>query len=83
MEMQSTHEHQLTTSLRAVLARSISRNSVAAFAAEHLGFDDETIENIRYETRDDCEAFNRNIFEKWANQNPGVNQKQVRFDGLY
>ena len=83
MERQSTQEHQLTTSLRAVLARSISRNSVAAIAAEHLGFDDETIENIRYETRDDCEAFNRKIFEKWANQNPGDNQKQVRFDGLY
>ena len=81
--MQSTHEHQLTTSLRAVLARSISKISVAAIAVEHLGFDDETIENIRYETRDDCEAFNRKIFEKWANKTPGDNQKQVRFDELY
>ena len=78
MEMRSNEEHKLTTSIRAALARSISRESVEAFAAEHLGFDDATIENIRDEANGKSEAFNRKIFEVWANKNAGDNQKQVR-----
>ena len=61
-----------------LLGRSIASPDMESIALGYLNFDEETIKNLRYEHRGNAEAFNRDILKKWAYQNPGPDQVEVR-----
>ena len=61
-----------------LLGRSIASPDMESIALGYLNFDEETIKNLRYENRDNAEAFNRDILKRWAYQNPGPDQVEVR-----
>ena len=71
---------QLTNAQYVRLARVISSDNMESIALGYLSIEKETIRNLRYENRDNAEAFNRNVLEKWANMNPGPDQVKV---GMY
>ena len=60
------------------LGRAISSPDMESIAVGYLNFDEETIKSLRYESRGNFEAFNRDILRRWAYQNPGPDQVEVR-----
>ena len=57
------------------LAASISANDMAAIAEGYMSISPETIKNIKFENKDDAQAFNRGIIRQWAYMNP---DKQIQ-----
>ena len=52
------------------LASRISSRNMETIALLFMGFLVETIENLKYEHREDPEAFSRAILTDWAYRNP-------------
>ena len=69
---------RLTTAQRTHLAREISCQNMESIALGYLGFDQEVIDSLKKAHTENTEAFNREILYRWANQNPGNDQVQVR-----
>ena len=59
------------------LAKSVSAPDMESIALGHLDLDEETVNSLHYEYKDDFEAFNRDILRYWITQNPGPNQVKV------
>ena len=57
------------------LARKVSKQIIELIAIPYLGFNDETVKNLEHDNAGNDEKFNREIFQAWANKNPGNNQK--------
>ena len=58
------------------LAAAISADKMEAIAEGYLDIPSETIKNLKFETKDSAETFNREIIRCWAYKNP-ENQVQV------
>ena len=58
-------------------AAAVSSRDMESIALGYLDIEDETIKNVKYENKDNAEAFNRGIIRRWACQNPGDKQTQV------
>ena len=58
------------------LAAAIWADKMAAMAEGYLDIPSETINNLKYETKDSAETFNREIIRCWAYRNP-ENQVEV------
>ena len=58
------------------LAADISADKMAAIAEGYMDIPSETIKNLKYETKDSAETFNREIIRCWAYRNP-ENQVEV------
>ena len=67
----------LTNHQIAVLALTISKNSLSAIARDFMDFTEESVTSVEKENPDDDEAFKRKIIQIWANKN-SVNQVKVR-----
>ena len=72
-------ENQLTNNQIVRLARCISSQNMESIAVGYLDIDDPIIKNMKYENRDNMEAFNREIIRHWMYKNPESNQTQVCF----
>ena len=59
------------------LAVVISADNMAAIAEGYMGIEPETVKNLKYENRDNAQAFSREIIRHWANKNSGPNQVEV------
>ena len=81
-KMATGGEGRLTNNQIVRLARAISSRDMESIALGYLDFEDETIKNIKYENRDNMEAFNREIIRKWMHKNPETNQVQVCFANI-
>ena len=68
---------QLTKSQIVRLGHAISCQNMESIALLYLDFEDETIKNIKSENRDNAEAFNREVINRWKNKN-AKNQVKVR-----
>ena len=64
-------EDRLTDAHIARLAASISTRDLESVALVYLGIGIETIKSLRDQHRENLEALNRDIFQKWANKNSG------------
>ena len=69
---------RLTNNQIVRLARAISSRDMESIALGYLGLEDETIKNVKYENKDNAEAFNRDIIRRWTYQNAGDKQTQVK-----
>ena len=67
---------QLTPNQIVRLAAAIPADKMTSLAEGYMDIDDATIKNLKYENRDDAEAFNREIIRRWANSHPD-NQLKV------
>ena len=77
LKMASTENKQQLRPRQIVrLAAAIPANNMAVIAEGYLDIDDATIKNIKYENKDDAQAFNREIIKLWAYKNP-ENQVKV------
>ncbi len=70
-------DRRLTDKHIASLAPAFSNKSLESVAQRFLGIHSETIVNLHTAHRENVEAINRAILEKWRNKNPGPNQVQV------
>ena len=70
-------EDRLTDAHIAHLAASISTKHLESVAIRYFGIDIETIKSLRDQHRENLEALNRDIFQKWANKNSGSDQIKV------
>ena len=70
-------EDRLTDAHIAHLAASISTRNLESVAIRHLGISAETIKSLRDKHRDDVEASNRDILQKWAYQYGGSDHIKV------
>ena len=61
---------QLTDRQIGHLAAAIDADHLASIAVNYMGISDVTVKNIRHDASG-SEAFNREIFQRWKNQNPG------------
>ena len=61
---------QLTQLQIVRLAAKIAAKNMAPLAGGYMGIDEATIENKKYENKDDADAFNRAMLRTWANRNP-------------
>ena len=70
-EMASKGNTGQLTQLQIVrLAAKIAAKNMAPIAEGYMGIDEATIENKKYENKDDADAFNRAMLRTWANRNP-------------
>ena len=67
----------LTNHQNAMLALTISKDSLSTVARDFMGFTEESVSSVQKENADDDEAFKRKIIQIWANKN-SVNQVKVR-----
>ena len=67
----------LTNHQIAMLALTISKESLSTVARDFMGFTEESVTSVQKENPDDDEAFKRKIIQIWANKN-SVNQVKVR-----
>ena len=74
----STEAGRLSKRQYVRLARAISSPDMESIALGYLNTEEETVKNLRYEHRGNAEAFNRDILMRWAYQNPGSDQVQVK-----
>ena len=70
-------QRQLTSQQISRLAGAISAKKMAAIAYGYMDIKDETIENIRFENKDDAEKFNREIILLWSKKTLGQGPDQV------
>ena len=68
---------RLTNNQIVRLAAAISSRDMEFIVLGYLDIEEETIKNVKYENKDNAEAFNRDIIRRWACQNPGDKQTQV------
>ena len=68
---------RLTNNQIVRLAAATSSRDMESIAFGYLDNEDETIKNVKYENKDNAEAFNRDIIRRWTCQNPGDKQTQV------
>ena len=61
------------------LAAAISTNDMESIAVNYMDISDVTVKNIRHDASG-SEAFNREIFHRWKNQNP---DDQVKVSKLH
>ena len=71
---------QLTNNQIVRLSRVISLTNMECIALGYLNFDEEILKSLRHEHKENPEAFNRDIFKKWAYTNSRPDQVQV---GIY
>ena len=69
---------QLTRKQIVQLAAAISANNMAVIAEGYMDIEDVKIKNLRYENKDNAEAFNMDVIKYWRNKNTH-NQVQVRW----
>ena len=67
----------LTNHQIAMLALTISKDSLSTVARDFMGFTEESVTSVQKENPDDDEAFKLKIIQIWANKN-SVNQVKVR-----
>ena len=70
---------QLTNTQIGRLAAAISANDMASIAVNYMGISDVKVKHAERDTRN-SEAFNREIFHHWKNQNP---DDQVKVSKLH
>ena len=70
-------DDRLTNEHFARLAASIVTRDLESVAIRYLGISVETIKSLRDQHRDNLEAHNRDILQKWAYKNPGYDQVKV------
>ena len=70
-------ENKLTDAHIARLASSISTRDLESVAIGYLDTGAETIKSLRDQHRENLEALNRDILQKWAYKNPGSHQVKV------
>ena len=73
----SEEPRQLTNLQMVLLGRAISSHNMESIALGYLKFDEETLKSLRYEHRENPEAFDRDILKRWAYRNPGPDQVRV------
>ena len=72
-------EGYLTTRQIARLAPVISISNMETIALGYLGLEEEWIESLRVEKKDQPDAFNRAVLRKWANKNSTPKQVKVQY----
>ena len=77
LNQNNSENENLTPEQIVHLASAISANNMAAIAEGYLDISDEIIKNIKFETKDSAEAFNREIIKNWIYKNP-ENQLKVK-----
>ena len=70
-------QRRLTPQQISRLAGAISAKKMAAIAYGYMDIRDETIENIRFENKNDAEKFNREIILLWAKKTSSQGPDQV------
>ena len=75
----TAEEGYLTTGQIARLAPVISITDMETIALGYLGLEEEWIESLRVEKKDQPEAFNRAVLRKWMNKNSSPKQIKVNF----
>ena len=60
------------------LGRAISRPNMESIALGYLNIDQETIDSLKVQHRENTEAFNREIIRIWAYKNSESDQAKVR-----
>ena len=60
------------------LGRAISSSDMESIAVGYLNIDKAVIKSLKDSHRENTEAFNRDIIEKWAYRNSGPDQVKVR-----
>ena len=73
----ATSSGQLTTYQIVRLARAIDTKNMESLALAYLNIKRERLKNLRYENKDDTEAFNREVIHDWICGNPGINHVEV------
>ena len=67
----------LSTRHIARLAPIISDTDMETVALGYLGVKEEMVKQLRYQNKDQSEAFNRAVLTKWKNMNSGKDQVKV------
>ena len=67
---------QLTRKQIVRLAAAILADKMTSLAEGYMDIDDATIKNLKYENKDNAQAFNREIIRHWGNRHP-ENQLEV------
>ena len=75
----SSRVGRLTNRQIVILASSISINEMEAIAEGNMGMDPELVKNIRHDSKENAERFNRAIIVAWRNKNPGRTQITVSY----
>ena len=70
-------QRQLTSQQIARLAGTIAAQKMAAIAYGYMDIRDGTIENLRFENKDDAEKFNREIILLWTKKTSSQGPDQV------
>ena len=70
-------ENKLTDAHIVRLAACISTRDLESVAVGYLDIGAETIKSLRDQHRENLEALNRDILQKWAYKNPGSHQVKV------
>ena len=60
-----------------LLAHSVSGKGMEQIAKKYLNISHETIQNLRYENKENIEATTRNMIRYWARRNPEPDQVKV------
>ena len=81
-EMATSKKGNLTTRHITRLAANISLQDMKGIAQGYLDIDKKTIAKLLEENENDLQAFNRDILEKWAENNQGGDQVQVSITRL-
>ena len=72
-------EGYLTTRQITRLAPVISITNMETIALRYLELEEEGIESLRVEKKDQYEAFNRAVLREWANKNSTPKQVKVQY----
>ena len=73
----TTSSGQLTANQIERLARAIDSRNMEPIALAYLNIKPARLKNLRYENKDDAEAFNREVIHDWICGNPGINHVEV------
>ena len=73
----AANEGRLDNQQKVRLASAISGRHMETIALGYLGFDEDELESLQDEYKDNALKVNRKILEKWCNKNCGNTQIKV------
>ena len=73
----AANEGRLDTLQKVRLASAISGRHMETIALGYVGFDEDELESLQDEYKDNAQKVNRKILEKWCNKNSGNTQIKV------